>query len=74
MFVNHSCLTCRPADRAIDYESNVVNLPEHFRGLQLRGMVVLLPVCTPVLKARCFPSNRCCPIAGKAASTSAAIH
>ena len=33
VFVNHSCLTCRPgADRVIDYESNVVNLPQHFRG------------------------------------------
>ena len=38
MFVNHSCLTCRPgADRVIDYESNVVNLPQHFRGPPTSG-------------------------------------
>jgi len=38
VFVNHSCLTCRPgADRVIDYESNVVNLPQHFRGPPTSG-------------------------------------
>ena len=36
--MNHSCLTCRPgADRAVDYERNVVNLPKHFRGPPASG-------------------------------------
>jgi len=36
--VKHSCLTCQPgADRVIDYENNVVNLPQHFRGPPTSG-------------------------------------
>ncbi len=36
--MNHSCLTCQPgADRVIDYESNVANLPQHFRGPPTSG-------------------------------------
>ena len=36
--MSHSCLTCRPgADRAVDYERNVVNLPKHFRGPPASG-------------------------------------
>ncbi len=36
--MKHSCLTCQPgADRVIDYENNVVNLPQHFRGPPTSG-------------------------------------